>query len=42
MGPNGNILKEKLEVLRIRVERIQQGRARNQIELDWSDKSKEN
>ena len=40
MYPNGNSFKAKLVVLSSRVDRVEQGIAREQIGLGWSDKSR--
>ena len=42
MYPNGRLFGVKLEAPRSRVERVDQGRSREQIGLGWSDKSENN
>ena len=42
MYPNGKLFEVKLEILSSGVERVEQGRPREQIILGWSDQSKDN
>ena len=42
MGPNGKLFEAKLDVPRGGVERVEQGRASEQIGLGWNEQNKDN